>query len=169
MEKTMLTTQKKIRSATIVLLLAFALGACQTTDPANLRSGILDPVALWVWEKGGNVNKINAKINDDGETLIHLAAKEGRVDVLTWLKDRGVDINAKTKVYQPPQVSRIYPDGYTPMHLAAQSGRLEAMKWLKEQEGGGVDLNAKDDYGRTPLSLADTDEAKAWLRANGAK
>jgi len=177
-------------------------------------------VEAWVKAKGGDVNNIHAKINKDGEVLMHLAAREGRIDVLTWLKKRGVDVNAKnhsdwTPMHAAAEGGHVTAmkwlkeqgantnakdeAGWIPMHMAAANGHVEAMKWLKEQgadvnakndKGGtplhfaamegqieamkwlkeqGADVNAKAKNGRTPLSVADTAEARTWLRANGAK
>jgi len=127
------------------LLLAFVLGSCQKSDT---------PEASWVKAKGGNVNDVNATINDNGETLVHLAVWEGRMDLLTWLKERGADVNVRNK------------HGQTPIYGAAEYGYVEILKWLKEQ---GAEVNAKSNDGKTPLSVARSDEAKTWLRANGAQ
>jgi len=40
------------------------------------------------------------------------------------------------------------------------------MQWLKDQ---GADINAKDNEGRTLLSVARDEYIKEWLRANGAQ
>ena len=40
------------------------------------------------------------------------------------------------------------------------------MKWLKTQ---GADVNAANNDGQTPLTAAGTEDAKRWLRANGAR
>ena len=93
-------------------------------------------------------------ILDDDKAMILFAAMEGRVDIMKWLKEEGADVNAKGG------------DGSTPMHVAAGGGHVDAMKWLKEQ---GANINAKNNNGETPLSIAQTDEAKEWLRANGAE
>ena len=87
---------------------------------------------------------------------MHQAAGRGDVDAMKRLKEQGVDINVRH-------------DGFTeetPMHKAAQNGHIHAMEWLKEQ---GANVNVRDKAGKTPLSVARTDEAKEWLRANGAK
>jgi len=113
-------------------------------------------VEAWVKEKGGNVNNVNAAINDAGTALIHLAAHDGRVDVLTWLKKQGADVNAKVAT------------DLVPIHFAAINGHVNAMKWLKEQ---GANVNAKDTEGRTPMLLAAVKghvEAMRWLKEQGA-
>ena len=92
-----------------------------------------------------------------GSTLMHFAAaEEGRIDVMKWLKEQGLDINARCNT------------GETPMHRAAQRGRLESMKWLYEQ---GADIKAKASNGRTPMSWAAWNghlESMKWLYEQGA-
>ena len=60
--------------------------------------------------------------------------------------------------------------GQTAMHWAAWGfgDQPAALEWLKAQ---GLDINAKDAAGRTPLSRAverGRDAAVQWLKANGA-
>lgn len=126
---------------------------------AKTNTGIVttnDTPEVWVVTKGGNVNNVNARISRDGDTLMHLAAKEGRVDVLAWLKKQGADVNAKIA------------NGLVPMHGAAGGGHVAAMKWLKEQ---GVDVNARSINGITPMHAAAVmghTEAMKWLKEQGA-
>jgi ankyrin repeat protein len=42
-------------------------------------------------------------------------------------------------------------NGATLLHAAAFAGRADMVEWLIDQ---GIDVNAEDDRGRTPLSLA---------------
>ena len=160
----------------------------QRNDILNVKITATTPEA-WMKTKGGNINEINAKIGEFGETLMHHAAKEGRVDVLAWLKERGASVNAKGEFGETP-MHRAAAEGQvevmkwleeqgaevnvkdkgdsTPMHSAALRGRVEAMKWLKEQ---GVDANAKESGGRTPMHFAALNsylDAMKWLREQGA-
>lgn len=52
------------------------------------------------------------------------------------------------------------------MFFAARTGRVEVMAWLTSQ---GAEVNVKANDGRTPLSIAGSDEAKKWLRDHGAQ
>jgi len=104
----------------------------------------------WLKEQGADVNAKDRY----GQTLMHPAAFGGHVEAMKWLREQGVDVDAKDK------------NGDTATHWAARGGSVEAMKWLKEQ---GADINAKNNRDQTPLSAARDDEAKEWLRANGAK
>jgi len=121
------------------------------------------------------------------QILVHLAAMEGRVDVLEWLKEQGAEVNAKNKQGWTPMflaalgghldamewlkeqgatVNVKDSAGWTPMFLAACAGHANTMKWLKEQ---GTLVNLRSNSGSTALSSASHDDAKKWLRANGAQ
>jgi ankyrin repeat protein len=59
------------------------------------------------------------------------------------------------------------------IHDAAKDGNIEA---IKQHIAAGTDVNAKDDYGRTPLYIAtnpinqnETAETAALLRDHGGK
>ena len=80
----------------------------------------------------------------DGNTLVHLAAKENNRPLLERLKDIGVDINAKND------------EGNTPLHLAAMStGSTSILKYLVAQ---GADVNLKTDFEETAFDLASENE-----------
>lgn len=57
----------------------------------------------------------------------------------------------------------------TPLHEAARTGDLER---VRSELAAGADINARDDYGFTPLLLAQINGQSAtsqWLQANGAE
>ena len=58
--------------------------------------------------------------------------------------------------------------GYNLAHFAAHEGRVDVLEWAKAQ---GVDVDAKDNVGRTPMMLATmwghADTAR-WLKEQGA-
>ena len=58
---------------------------------------------------------------------------------MQWLKEQGVDINARDK------------SGNSPMHYAAETDAVDAMKWLKEK---GDDINARNNDNHTPMDIA---------------
>lgn len=58
--------------------------------------------------------------DENGLTPIHLAAKNGHVDLIKALKDAGADVSAQTE------------DGWTPMHLAAENGHVDVIKALTD-------------------------------------
>ena len=109
-------------------------------------------VAEWY---GMASQRYGAKVNKNDPALVFAAAQEGRVDALKWLKEKGVDVNAKGHA------------DVTPMQRAAWGGHVEAMQWLKEQ---GADVNAGDIGGETPMHCATWGghvDAMKWLKEQG--
>jgi len=74
------------------------------------------------------------------ENIINIASREGNLDVIKFLVDKGADVNSKDK------------DGYAPLNRAALAGHLDIVKYLVNK--GGADVNAKDEDGNTPLYYA---------------
>ena len=68
-------------------------------------------------------------------TLMHIAAAQGRVDVMTYLKNMGMSIHERDYV------------GDTPLHAAVSFKQPDAAKWLINQ---GANANAKNNMGMTP-------------------
>ena len=66
----------------------------------------------WVVAMGGDAKYVNEKVGENGDTLVHLAAREGRVDMLDWLKEKGADI----KRWNGDDLKQ------TPMEVAAEEG-----------------------------------------------
>ena len=81
---------------------------------------------------------INAK-NKDGQTPLHIAATNGRKEVVELLLEKGADVNAK--------------DNYegTPLHWAAYYGHKEVAELLLSK---GAAINAKERKGWTPIHYA---------------
>jgi len=79
---------------------------------------------------------VDTKNNED---IMHVAAEEGYVEVIKYLRSHGVDINVRDK------------DGWTPMHYAAFAGRIDAIQCLTEL--GGV-VGARDNCGDMPMHKA---------------
>lgn len=114
-----------------------------------------------------------------GQTLLHLAAAEGDIEVATWLLDHGADVNAVNDC-----ADNCEERGYTPLHaglefrddemtvlLLARGARLETAgadgrtALLKAAFRGklsgafvlsrhGADLTRADAAGKTPFDLA---------------
>ena len=82
--------------------------------------------------------------DEQGNTLLHLAAASGRNAVAQYLAARMKDINAPNG------------EGETPLHLAAARGKSESERFLVES---GADGAARDRHGRTPLHHACMDAA----------
>ena len=77
--------------------------------------------------------------DNEGFTPLHVAAKHGQMEALTYLSEKSSDIAPKTE------------NGMTPIHLAAQHGQMEALKYLCEKSS---DIAPKTNFGLTPLELA---------------
>ncbi|MBI2437872.1 MAG: ankyrin repeat domain-containing protein [Lentisphaerae bacterium] len=82
---------------------------------------------------------VNAAIDSDGSTAVHLAAQFNRLEEAAALLAKGANINAINKV------------GLTPLHLAALAGHSAIVNLLLEH---GANLKAQDVFGLTPLHLA---------------
>ncbi|MBR4355241.1 MAG: ankyrin repeat domain-containing protein [Elusimicrobiaceae bacterium] len=72
---------------------------------------------------------------------LHAAASSGNEDVINFLLDQGMDINAQT------------PDGWTPLFIATRDGNAEAAKLLIFRQ---ADLNVQTNLGATALLMAVT-------------
>jgi ankyrin repeat protein len=69
-----------------------------------------------------------------GSTCVHIAAENGRINALEWLRDRGADFGAKTR-----------PRNQTPMHFAAARGQTQTLMWLCENtQALGCAIDAED-------------------------
>lgn len=81
--------------------------------------------------------------HDTGRQLVHIAAAEGRIEILQLLKERGADLNVEAN------------DGmrhHQPVHHAAQKYQVKAIAWLLDN---GVSIEAKTKTNdETPLYTA---------------
>uniref|UniRef100_A0AAY5ETN1 Ankyrin 2 n=1 Tax=Electrophorus electricus TaxID=8005 RepID=A0AAY5ETN1_ELEEL len=77
--------------------------------------------------------------NQNGLNALHLAAKEGHMDLVQELLDRGATVDAATK------------KGNTALHIASLAGQGEVVKVLIKR---GADINAQSQNGFTPLYMA---------------
>lgn len=84
----------------------------------------------------------------DGATPLFDAAMAGRINVLTWLLDKGANVNTAL------------PDGTTALHLAISNKQLEACKVLVAHKANLTAVIKKPDSSLTPLLLAIDRKAK---------
>ena len=73
------------------------------------------------------------------ETLLHKAAKYGKLEIVQFIVPLLSDKNPKDNA------------GYTPLHWAANCGHLEIIMYLCDQL---QDKNPKNNFGQTPLHFA---------------
>jgi ankyrin repeat protein len=88
------------------------------------------------------INKHNFdvnKVDDDGKTVLHDAAKNGDRYVIQYLINNGADISVVDR------------EGKTALHYAAGSGRADAVQWLIDNK---ADIKAVDKAGNTMLHYA---------------
>jgi ankyrin repeat protein len=91
------------------------------------------------------------------QTPLHWASSVGDQDVVAWLLEQNVDVDAKDG------------NGNTPLHVAAFAGRSQVAASLLDR---GAQVNARNDYGYTPLAMAARNrqlETAELLVGRGAK
>ncbi|MCP5054468.1 MAG: hypothetical protein GY940_45290 [bacterium] len=105
-----------------------AINRREEVEPRTARA------MLHSWAKGKGRKgreKIKQLLSEKGlvgDSLLHLAAKNGHTELVTELINRGADIDARTFVVT----------GVTPLSYAAEAGRVETMKLLF-QKGALID------------------------------
>ncbi len=82
---------------------------------------------------------VDSRCDDTRSAPLHLACREGHVEVTRVLVEHGADATAQDNY------------GWTPLHQASQSGNVEIAWFLIEH---GADVTAQDNYGSTPLHSA---------------
>ncbi|KAK5623008.1 hypothetical protein CRENBAI_021157 [Crenichthys baileyi] len=78
-------------------------------------------------------------LEQNGLNALHLAAKEGHVDLVQELLDRGAAVDSSTK------------KGNTALHISSLAGQAEVVKILTKR---GADINSQSQNGFTPLYMA---------------
>ncbi|MCX5655491.1 MAG: ankyrin repeat domain-containing protein, partial [Planctomycetota bacterium] len=97
-------------------------GYFNTTLLHDIEKGDLDAVKRHL-ASGADLNAFDG----NGSTLLHLAAWEGRKELVLYLLGQGADINAERKDTQDNK------DDHTPIHGAAVSGHTEIVRMLVER------------------------------------
>ncbi|KAJ8933670.1 hypothetical protein NQ314_013882 [Rhamnusium bicolor] len=92
----------------------------------------------------------------NGLNALHLASKDGHVEIVEELLKRGAVVDAATK------------KGNTALHIASLAGQEEVVKLLVQH---GASVNVQSQNGFTPLYMAaqeNHDNVVKYLLANGA-
>lgn len=84
------------------------------------------------------VTSVDASCGPEGLRPIHIAAREGHIQTLRFLKTAGACLQ-KSDV-----------NGFTALHHAAITGQLRAVRWLL-RHGAKISL---DKQGRSPIQVA---------------
>jgi ankyrin repeat protein len=150
-------------------------------------------VARLLLERGADVNaRIENGSDDDpeGNTPLHTAADNGRVEVAHVLLECGANVGAEDNKGRTPlhvaakhrevetvrlllehgaNVRAEDNEGTSPLHIAAKFGKIEAVRMLLEH---GANAGAEDNKGRTPFRMASAageEETMKLLLEHGAK
>ncbi|KAJ6662578.1 hypothetical protein lerEdw1_011715 [Lerista edwardsae] len=92
---------------------------------------------------------VNA-VNSSNESLLHIAAALGHMEVIDYLISKGAKLDIKDK------------KGRTPLHRAAEKGHVNAVKVLLQ---AGASMYNLDQEGKTPLHLASQNQHTDVLRS----
>lgn len=101
----------------------------------SVNSGEINKIKQYL-ELGADINSTNGSLT--GLTPLHLAVKNGNLDIVNFLVKAQADLETKTK------------SGDTPLHLAIISGKIEIIQCLIDAE---TNINVKNNFGITPIDL----------------
>lgn len=180
--------KKTARTALVIMCLLMAIATANSQEPQVLLTidqaaakGDLATVKREL-QKGEDVNGEHA-----GTSLLSLATKNGRLEMVKFLVDKGANVNhgaingtaplmlaatnghldvVKFLVDKGADVNAKDHKGGTPLMAAAREGHLDMVKFLVEK---GADVNARGNDGETPLTLATKQDVVEFLKQHGAK
>ncbi|XVF77640.1 hypothetical protein PTKIN_Ptkin14bG0063200 [Pterospermum kingtungense] len=104
------------------------------------RRGEKETIEKLAADSGGKIYK---KKTPEGNTILHMAARLGHMDLVKFIADEHRSLALKSNL-----------KGETPVHVAAKAGRLDVVKYfLKSVEKfpGIYIAKVRDKYGNTPL------------------
>ena len=155
-----------------ILLLPFVillfLNGCSGTEKKATQSGDLDDIK-------SRISKDPAKINERNEfgySPLHMAVREGEIEIVKYLVSQGADVNVKdvfneTPLYEAVSLGKIEIVKYlvfrgssintknirkeSPLHIAVKENRLDIAKFLVSR---GAEVNTKDNNGESLLHEA---------------
>ena len=90
-----------------------------------------------------------SKEGKHGQTVLHAAIEQNRLDIVIYLLKNGANVNSKDA------------RGGEPIHIAAMQNRIDAIKFLIRK---GANVNARNDYADTPLHYAAFNNSTGAIR-----
>lgn len=135
--------RRLIRSVALVGTV-LALGACQKKEEAKSLDLSQDMVKAIVQGKPQEVKQLLDKgeavdAKQAGQTALHFASMNGKVDIISILIARGAKVDAQDD------------QGVTPLMLACKDGQLDAVRALLAQ---GAKLETQNKMGENALHIA---------------
>lgn len=135
---------RSMRRVALVGALATFWGCDGKKEEKKDASISQDMVRAIVQDKPGDVKALLDKgepldAKQNGQTALHMAAMNGKVDILTILIARGANVNIQDD------------EGVSPLMVAAKAGQLEAVQALIAQ---GAKIELQDKLGENALHIA---------------
>ena len=125
-------------AGSVLTVAALTLAGCDNLSKDQLRE--IEKVKRAIEQDPALINKLD----EAGQTPLHVAVVNNYVSLLTWLLDHGADINVKNR------------QGDTPLRSAVIWDRTPHLSVIRTLLSRGADVNAGDTYGDTPLHVAAT-------------
>ena len=123
----------KINLKTITFALLAATVATHQINAMDAKQRLLERYVRNTC--GGNINRADK----DGNTLLHTAVRQGRLDTIKLLLENGANINQPNK------------SGEAALYLAVYQENFDAIKLLLEN---GADINQSNNDDETPIQFA---------------
>lgn len=131
----------------------------------------------------GCIEELDKCCNSNGRSLLHIAARNGDMRSLKWLRMKGIDftainedsrdtalhlacfgghLNTAKFILEDADVSSIKSwfvevrnahEGKTAGHIAVERGHTSLVRWLFEPSGANASIFREDDAGRSPIDL----------------
>lgn len=98
-----------------------------------------------------NAFSLNNSYSYGGESLLHVAAKNGHLSMLKLLLERGANINIQDE------------SGNTALHYAASNGKKDVVKYLLDQHADVAIINTKEQKAIDYASIKGFNEIAALL------
>ncbi|XP_035494513.1 protein phosphatase 1 regulatory subunit 12C isoform X2 [Scophthalmus maximus] len=114
------------------------LAACASGDTEEAQVMLMEAEDTKTTDREDVVEIINCS-NADGITALHQACIDGSMEIVTFLLERGANVN------------QVDSEGWTPLHVAASCGYSDIAEFLLQQ---GASLSAVNCDGDVPLDIA---------------